>query len=408
VDGGEAEPGEDDDHGERTSEHCSMLSLVPFRIRFVGLAALVLIAFSTALVPAFGVGREGGDLTVFYPYASKVVRGAVPYRDFRLEYPPGALAAIVPPALGKPSEHTYAVRFELAMLALFAAMIVLLAGRPRAALLVALAPLLLGAVVFKRFDALPALLTLIALQLAVRRRYGWAGAALGVATAVKLYPVVLLPVLAVAAGRRHGARAVAAFVAACAVIVVPFLVLAPHGVVSSVQDQLGRHLQIETPLASLALLAHSYGALSVGVVSEAHTYGLGGRSGFALALVTSLAFLATLGLIWWRAARLVHMRHGLVLAWAATLCATVVLGRVLSPQYLIWLLPVVPLVGRKATALLAASLVLTNAWYPARYLAVVLHLDRGALWLLVARNAVLVILLLTLLRAVLPGRRARH
>lgn len=375
---------------------------MPLRHRIVAGAALVVLALATALVPAFGVRPEGGDLDVFSAYAARIVDGAVPYRDVSLEYPPGALAPIVAPAVGSPSEHTYAVRFAWTMLALLAATIVLLAWRPRAALLVALSPLLLGPVVLKRFDALPALLTLVALVLAQRRRWAWSGAALGLGAGVKLYPVLLLPALALAAGRRAAPRAVAAFVAACAAVVVPFLVVAPHGVVESVRTQLGRHLQIETPLAGLALLAHSFGVLDVGVVSEAHTYGLGGTSGTALALLTSLAFLAALALVWWRAPR-----NDLVLTWAATLTAAVVLGRVLSPQYLLWLLPVVPLVSRRVAALLVAAVVLTNLWYPASYLDVVVRQERGDLLLLTARNAVLIALLAVLLLQVAGARRRR-
>lgn len=377
-----------------------------FRLRSTTLVALVVLAVSVALVPAFGVGREGGDLDVFSGYAAKIVDGAVPYRDLHLEYPPGALAAIVPPALGSPSEHRYAVRFEWGMLALLAITIWLLARRPRAALVVAAAPLLLGPLVLKRFDALPALLTVVALQLALEKRHVWAGAALGLGTAVKLYPVLLLPLLVIAAGRRAGARVVAAFAGACAAVFAPFLVLAPHGVVSSIQDQVGRHLQIETPLGSLALLAHSLGALNIGVVSEAHTYGLGGTSGLLLALATTIAFLGALAVIWLNAPRLVRSHNGLVLGWAATLCAAVVLGRVLSPQYLIWLLPVVPLVSWRTTVLLVASLVLTNIWYPAHYLDVVVHNDRGGIELLVVRNLVLTALLASLLVAV--GRPLRR
>ena len=375
---------------------------MPLRSRIVAGTALVVLALSTALVPAFGVRPEGGDLDVFSAYAARIVDGAVPYRDVALEYPPGALAPIVAPGIGSPQQHTYAVRFAWGMLVLLAATIMLLARRPRVALLVALSPLLLGPVVLKRFDVLPALLTLIALLLAQRRRWVWSGAALGLGTAVKLYPVLLLPALAIAAGRRAAPRAVAAFVAACGVVVVPFLVLAPHGVVQSVRTQLGRHLQIETPLASLALLAHSFGALDVGVVSEAHTYALGGTSGAALALLTSLAFIAALGLVWWRAPS-----NDLVLTWAATLTAAVVLGRVLSTQYLLWLLPIVPLVSRRVAVLLAAAVVVTNVWYPASYLDVVVRQERGDLILLVARNVVLSALLAVLLLQVAGGRRGR-
>ena len=378
---------------------------MPVRVRLSLVAALLVLGGTTALVPAFGLGPEAGDLHVFAGYGARIVEGAVPYRDVALEYPPGALAAIVPPAIGSPSEHTYAVRFEWGMLALFATTIVLLARRPRAAFLVALLPLLLGPLALQRFDALPALLTLVALFLALRRRSAWAGAALGIGTAVKLYPVLLLPLLVIGAGRKAGARAVAAFAAACVASFLPFLVLSPHGVVESFRDQLGRHLQIETPLASLALLAHSFGVLNVGLVSERHSFGLGGTSGTLLAALTSLAFLGALALIWLNAPRLVRSDQGLVLAWAATLCTAVVLGRVLSPQYLIWLVPLVPLVSWRATWLLVASLVLTNIWYPVHYLDVAVHAARGGIELLVVRNIVLVALLGTLLAAV--ARRGR-
>ena len=381
------------------------LPMMPLRLRTTSTVALVVLLLSVILVPAIGIAPEGGDLDVFSGYAARIVDGGVPYRDVALEYPPGALAAIVPAGLGSPNEHRYAVRFELVMLGLFAAIVILLTRRPRAAFVVALAPLLLGPLVLKRFDVLPALLTLIALQLALRRRYTWSAVALGIGTAVKLYPALLLPILVIAAGRRAGARVIGAFAAACAVVVVPFVVLSPHGVIESVRAQVGRHLQIETPLASLALLAHSVGVVQVGVVSEAHTYGLGGTSGVLLAGLTTLLFLGSLGVIWWRAPRLVGSRDGLVLAWAATLGAAVVFGRVLSPQYLIWLLPIVPLVSLRATLWLVAALVVTNVWYPAPYLDVVVRMERGDIALLVVRNALLTGLLATLLFAIAPQLR---
>jgi uncharacterized membrane protein len=378
---------------------------MPPRLRFSAAAGLVVLALSAVLAGALRATPEGDDLRIYYGYATKVVNGAVPYRDFAIEYPPGALATIVPPALGRPTEDAFARRFALGMLGLFAALIALLAHRPRAAFVVALAPLLLGPLVLKRFDVLPALLTLVALQLTISRRYAWAGAALGLGTAVKLYPVLLLPLVMIAAGRRAGARIVGSFAVACAAVVIPFFIIAPHGVIESVRVQTSRHLQIETPLASLALLAHSLGIVKVGVVLETHSYGLGGSSGVLLALLTTVAFLVALALIWLNGSRLVRSRNGLVLGWAATLCAVVVLGRVLSPQYLVWLLPIVPLVSLRATLWLVAALVATNVWYPAAYDEVVLRMDRGDIVLLVARNAFLTALLVTLLVAVEPRLR---
>jgi hypothetical protein len=53
----------------------------------VALAVLVL-TFPVALRPVESV--PGSDVTVYQTYGSKMLDGAMPYRDFRMEYPPGA------------------------------------------------------------------------------------------------------------------------------------------------------------------------------------------------------------------------------------------------------------------------------------------------------------------------------
>jgi hypothetical protein len=73
---------------------------------------------------------------------------------------------------------------------------------------------------------------------------------------------------------------------------------------------------------------------------------------------------------------------------------------VLSPQFLVWLVPLVPLVrgrrGMAAGVLLAAALVLTQLWFPYRYWRLVFGLDTEASWLVLARDLVLVGLLVVL------------
>lgn len=87
--------------------------------------------------------------------------------------------------------------------------------------------------------------------------------------------------------------------------------------------------------------------------------------------------------------------------------AFVSLGKVLSPQFLIWLVPLVPLVaggyGLAGSGLLLAALVLTHLWFPGRYWDLV-DLDGAPAWLLVSRNAALVALLAVLVVAI---RRVR-
>ena len=76
-------------------------------------------------------------------------------------------------------------------------------------------------------------------------------------------------------------------------------------------------------------------------------------------------------------------------------------GKVLSPQFLIWLIPVIPLVrgrrGLTAAGLLGAALVLTQLWFPYRYWQLALHFGTLQSWLVLARDLVLVALLLVLL-----------
>jgi hypothetical protein len=111
--------------------------------------------------------------------------------------------------------------------------------------------------------------------------------------------------------------------------------------------------------------------------------------------------------IWIGFARGPATRARLLRYTAAAICAFVALGKVLSPQYLIWLIPLVPLVrGRRgvaASALFVAALVLTQLWFPSRYIDLVYGLDARASWLVFARDALLVGLLLTL---VWPSARA--
>jgi hypothetical protein len=91
----------------------------------------------------------------------------------------------------------------------------------------------------------------------------------------------------------------------------------------------------------------------------------------------------------------------LAAASAAAVVAFVTFGKVLSPQFLIWLVPLVPLVlGRRgvaAAALLGAALVTTHLWFPRGYWDLV-ALEWQA-WLVLARNLVLVALAAVLLVA---------
>ena len=120
----------------------------------------------------------------------------------------------------------------------------------------------------------------------------------------------------------------------------------------------------------------------------------------------AVAQAATLVGLWIAFARGPATRERLTRYAAACVCAFVAFGKVLSPQYLIWLVPLVPLVrgarGLAATALLTAALVLTQVWFPERYFDYALHFHLAGVVLL--RDVVLVLLLAVLALPFSPVR----
>ncbi len=129
---------------------------------------------------------------------------------------------------------------------------------------------------------------------------------------------------------------------------------------------------------------------------------LAGAGPDTLAVALSLLQLAALLATWILFARGPATRERLLLASAAALVAFVAFGKVLSPQFLIWLIPVVPLVygrrGLTASLLLGVALVVTQLWFPYRYWDLALHFGALESWLVLVRDLVLVALFVYLAR----------
>jgi hypothetical protein len=373
------------------------------------------VASWTLLHVRFFAGEQIIDTPVYESYGAAVVAGQVPYRDFELEYPPAALPVFVAPALA--GEGDYGRAFDRLMLVCGAAAVALVAltlvaagaSRERlygAVAFASLAPLALGSVTLTRYDLWPAALTAGALAALVlgRERFGFA--ALALAVAAKLYPGVILPVALVYVARRAGNRAagaaLAVFGAVLAACVLPFLVVSPDGFAASVARQAGRPLQVESLGAAALLVAREAGLYEPTVVSSHGSQNLAGALPDALATAQTALQLAAVAAVWILFARGAPTRERLLTASAAAVGAFVAFGKVLSPQFLIWLLPLVPLVGGAAglvaCVLLGAALVTTQLWFPSRYWELV-ALDPLTARLVLARDVVLVAVFAVLVAA---------
>jgi hypothetical protein len=388
--------------------------------------AVVVATFAMAILVAGWVGMHHGfyrhsqiaDTPIYQRYGDAIARGQVPYRDFRLEYPPAALPAFALPSLlrsPKGDLPRYEDWFEAEMLlcgglALTFMLSILLdlgAGPARLAAALgfaAVAPLLLGSVVLSRFDLWVAALVTGALAALVSGRNRLGSGVLGLAFAAKLFPAVLLPLALAWVWRRNGRREAAICLAIFAAVVVacflPFVLVAPHGVWESVTRQTNRPLQIESLGAGVLLVAHVVAGLGITMRPGHGSQNLAGSLPDAIAAAQTVVQLAAVAAIWVWFARGAATRDRFVQASAAAVCAFVALGKVLSPQFLIWLIPLVPLLrsrrGMIAGGLLGLALVVTQVWFPFRYWRLALQFDTAASSLVLVRDLVLLGLLAVL------------
>jgi hypothetical protein len=360
---------------------------------------------------------HAADVSYFGQLGAHLRAGEIPYRTLYVEYPPGALPVFVLPSLV--SQAHYVDLFKILMTVFGMATIGLTAvaaatlGASRRALAVAVGPLavspvLLGSVVLNRFDLWPALLTIGALVALLRARPVAGAFGLALAAVTKIFAAATLPVVAVhlvRTARSSVRRAAIVFVSVIAVVGLPFAALGPGGLGFSFYVQVTRHLEIESLAASVLLAADRLGLYHAHIVDGTPgSRDLAGTLPTVLGAATGVVELAALvaPAVWLAAGA--PGRDRLVAAFAAALVGYVAFGKVLSPQYMVWLLPLVPLVrgrrGYAATGLLVVSLFLTrlefSAWDSINRIG-------PAVWLVFARNLTVVALFVVLAAEVRRG-----
>jgi hypothetical protein len=349
------------------------------------------------------------DVHLYGIYADRFFRGELPYRDVFVEYPPGAFAVFMPPAVLPGGDYNAAFKTLMALCgiaALFAVVLVLVTIGARgwrlyaAAGLFAVSPLAVGPISLNTYDLFPAALTVGALAALLRRRDFLAFGLLGVAVTAKLYPLVLVPLavmyLWALAGRERVLRALGVLAAVVFVVMAPFVILAPGGLWDSFHAQSARGLQIESLGSAILLAAHRLGLYEATVVrgtTGAATRDLSGSLPDSLTTITSLLQVAAVAAVWIVFARGPRNAERLLIASAAAVSGFLVFNRFVSPQYVVWLIPLVLLLpgatGVAAIALVAAALVLARIWF--FHYSHLFQLE-GISWLVVARDALLLAL----------------
>ena len=355
-------------------------SMVKFTKVFVVAAIIFYAAFRLS-----GIDSEVG--TLYFRYAEAMASGKMPYSGFDAEYPPFAMLIIFLPRLISFSSFTYQIAFGIE------AYLFLLAGvywtyriaerytdKPgRIADLYIVFTVILLDFVLDRYDVFPMVMLLGSIYFFTRERYTASWIMLALGTVTKLYPALAAPVFLIYLLRRRRYDLAAKGVGICLVIgiacMVPFFIADPDTALMFLTYHMDRGLQTEAPVSSVFMLLGNLGLMDVSYVFNYGSDNIYGPVPDAVAkLMMPLMVILVLALYVYYA--FLGKKEGaiedcmprLILVVFGAVMVFMLVNKVLSSQYLVWMVPFVALLillsekddRKRAMYVFAASVVLTQ------------------------------------------------
>ncbi|MFY9820318.1 MAG: glycosyltransferase family 87 protein [Thermoanaerobaculia bacterium] len=353
----------------------------------VGLAGVFL--YRSLWLPLSVLDRYGADFRNYYDAAAHLLAGLSPYGVKGFDYPP-LTALLVLPVAGLPYPAARVVWLVTSWLCLVAAgfLLVRILGNDRTAVLAVAACWALGGTVAENLvlgQVNPLLLFLVVLAWwgMSRGRGGVAAVAIGLATALKLWPAVLLIPLAA----WHWRRAVAGLGAALALVALswlPFLGLPPPHSPARADYWLGTPALLNFSLPAVALrladppVPGQILPLSWRNGNDPLTFRLAPRQGAFSAGLAGVLLALGAGLLLWAARRSGRGREGELPAMAAAVSLALLASPISWYHYQLLQLPGLALLARRWSDRPAA-----RGWWLARLLGLA-ALAAGLTWTHVA------------------------
>jgi hypothetical protein len=205
-------------------------------------------------------------------------------------------------------------------------------------------------------------------------------------------------------GRDAARRAFAWFFGVLVLVHLPFAIMGPGGLRFSYWTQLKRGLEVESLGGAIVLVLDRLGLYTATLRDQAPgSKDAVGRLPDVLSVLSSVVVVAAVAWVTWL---YIRGRRDRVLAAAAAVTAFVTFGKVLSPQYVVWLVPLVPAAGLAVSGVLVSALVLTHVEWN--------HFVKSSpqwgdvlSWWVLARDLVLVALFFLLALRLRAGPRSR-
>ena len=350
---------------------------------------------------------------IYFDYASLIRQGQVPYADFKVEYPPLALLFFILPRLVSSAlpAFTFFYKAEVFLALLIGLFLIYRFARRmgkapwKTMLVYVLCIVAIGPILAEQFDIFPAILTLGSLYAftAGKNKMAWALLALGALT--KIYPLFLAPVYLVIAVRNRQYRTAGAGILTAvligAVFAVPFVIMGSDSIKSLADYHLQRGIQIESTYSSFLLMGDKLGLDPVKTVFNFGSWNLVGRAAEVLSTLSGYLLMASLLIVYWfiyRRTKPGKSQSTRIGAYSLlVICLVLITSKVLSPQYLVWLIPLVPLFVQRGLYIVLEVFIMTGVvtyyLFPHAYLALI-DLQTVPVIFLIIRNFLLVALTL--------------
>lgn len=379
-------------------------------------AAFLLFVFEVVHFPGQYIAHDVS--TVYHRWYGVLRHGTFPLHDVTWQYPPGAALVILAPALLPFLSYTAAF-FWLACLADAVILVALLrdsrvrrGGRMAGVWVWVGGGTLLGPILYARYDVIVTAVGVLAL-LCFPRRPKTAGVLAGVGAMLKVWPLLLL----IGAPRGRATRRSWLSAAVTMGVIALAFHLAMPGSLSFLAYQRDRGTEVESLGATVFHIARHFGWHGIARMHYGSVEFIGPHVHLVSTAAMALTVLAFGWLLLWRLrARTYTVATPYDAAFTALLVFTTT-SRVISPQYMVWLVGIGAVcmtlresVVRLPVVLMLGATLFTTLEFPIFFEDIAAS-DKLGVTLIVARNGLLVLASLSACRrlwvATVPRRAAR-
>ena len=331
---------------------------------------LVIVALATKIWPALiGLVGWGWEAHLYYVLYEKIHSGLLPYIDFFIEYPPLAPFFIVFPAgiLGGLTEPDFDVLYSFwTLIVLFGGLLISfklilnLGVEKQKALWAVAFTLICSALSFNvmitRFDIFPAMFVTIGLLLYLnyvknnRKLFLiLAIILLTLAACLKIYPLFILPIFAIneLVRKKWLSIAISMFVVVAVVSInLPFVLMGQENFEGFLKYQTQRDIQIESVYASGLFVAEKVGLVKNHLDLQNGAFEINNDYAKDLAKTPLPIIVILLTILYAVSFWILQKRssHSIIVILSTLAVGIfVVFNKVFSPQYMVWLLLLIPL-----------------------------------------------------------------